>query len=96
MEDTDNAGGIVSKSAKETSAKFAKNFPSEICKAPTGLVNRLSIVPDRLSSDQVRILMAATKKMSKTGVHLNKGFKSAMLRAKKASAQKKMNKVASK
>ena len=94
INETLTASGIVRSNARPTRARLAKNLPSTICSAPAGLVSRLSIVPERRSSDQVRILSDPTRKMSSTGIHWNSGFMSAMFLAKKASAQKKINNVA--
>ena len=50
-------------------------------------------VPVRFSSLQRRIVSALLKKMSRTGIHENKGLTSAILREKKGSPQKKINNV---
>ena len=80
--------GIVKASATATSSRLARNLPSTRCSRLTGLVNRFSIVPARRSSDHVRIVRVAARKMSSTGNHLNNGRASAMFLAKNVSIQK--------
>jgi hypothetical protein len=70
------------------------NLPSTSASGVTGAVSRLSRVPARRSSDQARMVSAATRKMSSSGSHRKRGRTSAMLRAKKVSPQKKAKSTA--
>ena len=70
------------------------NLPNTRVGTLTGAVNSGSRVPARCSSDQTRMVMAEARKMSRTGIHSNIGRTSAMLRLKKVSTQKNMNRVA--
>ena len=90
---TVTASGRVSAKATASSAQQARNFPSANCQALVGTVTTNSSVPTRRSSLHMRIVSAAAKKTSRIGSHSNIGRTSAMLRAKKASPQKKMNSV---
>ena len=51
------------------------------------------MVPARRSSDQLRMVKVAARKMSKAGSHLNRGRVSAMFLAKNVSIQKNRNSV---
>ena len=51
------------------------------------------MVPARRSSDQLRIVKVAARKMSRAGNHLNSGRASAMFLAKNVSIQKNRNSV---
>ena len=92
--ETVTGNGIVRARATATSIRPERNLPSTRCSRLTGLVNRFSIVPERRSSDQVRMVRVAARKMSSTGNHLNSGRASAMFLAKKVSIQKNRNSIA--
>ena len=79
---TVSGNGRVNNNATATSASPAINLPSTSCSGLIGLVSRLSRVPERRSSDQARMVKAATRKISSTGIHWKSGRTSAMLRAK--------------
>ena len=91
---TVTGSGSVSKSATATSAIAARNFPSTSRQVGTGSVASSSSVPARRSSLHSRIVSAAAKKISNTGIQSNKGRMSAIFRAKKASTQKNTNRQA--
>ncbi len=81
--------GSVSAKAIATRARPARNFPRTRFRVGTGRVMSVSSVPARRSSLQSRMVRAAQRKISSTGIQSNRGRASAMLRAKKASTQKK-------
>ena len=61
--------GNVKTIAIKTRESAAKNFPPMSVNFDTGDVRRLSIVPERFSSDQERIVSAETKKIRSIGNH---------------------------
>ena len=86
--------GRVSAKATATSAIAARNLPSTSRQVGTGKVASTSSVPARRSSLHRRMVSAAARKISSTGIQSNSGRVSAMLRAKKASTQKNTNRQA--
>src|SRR5579862_8187931 len=90
---TVNGSGSVSASAIKTRIIAPRNFPNTSSIGAVGEVSSSSSVPPRRSSAQARIVSAATRKISSTGIHWNSGRTSARLRSKKVATQKKMNRV---
>ena len=88
--------GNVKANANKTSNQLPRNFPSTRENAGLGDVIKLSSVPDLSSSDHDRIVIAAIRKISRSGSPSNRGRTSAIFRAKKTSSQKKLNKTAPK
>ncbi len=90
--------GRKSVSARDTTirAMTAMNLPHTRLTRRTGRVSRTSSVPPRCSSLHWRIVKAATRKIIRIGIHLNRGRTSAMFLAKKVSAQKKEKRVTTK
>jgi len=85
--------GRVRTSAMASSVQQARNLPSTNSQPLTGNVATNSRVPVRRSSLHMRMVKAAHRKMSNTGIHSNMGRTSATLRAKYASTQKNTNRV---
>src|SRR5579863_6740241 len=86
--------GSVSSSAISTRPRQPRNLPSTSSAGEVGEVSSSSRVPERRSSAQARIVNAATRKISRIGIHWNSGRTSARLRSKKVATQKKMKSVA--
>ncbi len=85
--------GSVSSRAMASRTQQARNLPTTNSQPLTGTVATNSSVPVRRSSLHMRMVSAAERKTSSTGIHSNIGRTSATLRAKKASTQKKTNSV---
>ena len=77
-----------------TSTSIARNLPITSAIGRTGSVSRISSVPERCSSLHWRMPSAATSSITSSGIPANSGRTSAMPRAKNASTQKNMNRVA--
>ena len=84
----------VRTSAVASRITTARNLPRARWTVLTGSVRSISRVPARCSSLHWRMVSVATSSIISTGIHRNRGRTSAMLRAKKVSAQKKRNSVA--
>ena len=93
MRETLTGSGSVSSRARPSSIQQARNLPTTNSQPEAGRVTTNSSVPVRRSSLHMRMVSAADRKMSSTGIHSNMGRTSATLRAKNASTQKKTNSV---
>ena len=80
--------GIVSITARAMIASAARNLPTTASQSRTGNVIRSSMVPSFISSDQSRIAIAGTKKISMIDIRPKKSRRSACPMTRNPVAQK--------